>query len=99
MSIGITNIAGQEISVGDAVLYVTTKGLKRKGIITQFRVDDHQVWSTVDKKWVIKEVWVPLVYSWNYWNKGGFARWLKNMDMVFPIDETADEIQQEMINT
>ena len=84
------NFIGQELNVGDVVAYVTrTKNPEtRLGIITRFCFE----------KWGKNEVCVPVVYSWNRWNKGGFARRLAGCDHVFLAPGiTADEAKERML--
>lgn len=94
---GITNLGGTPLSVGDAVTYMTRGKYPRvgKGIIVQFRSKYKRVWDDAKNQWDHVEVWVPKIYSWSRWSSG-YARWLLDCDLVFPINQTADEIQKEL---
>lgn len=98
---GITNLGGTELCVGDTVIYMTRGRHQRvgKGVIVQFSSKNKQVWDSVNGCWGVVEVWIPQVYSWSQYNGRGYSRWLLDCDLVFPIDQSSDEIEKELTRT
>lgn len=94
------NLIGQQLSVGDAVKYVTRgrPSQIRKGILTRFILAHKRVYDNASRSLVVVEYWKPVVYSWNRRKPGGFGRVLADCELVFPINETFDEIKAEMID-